>query len=116
MVVKNGICHAELSKVPLHAIGCSALGGHRVRVEFNDGSVKDVNCESLLSLPAFKPLSDPLVFRDCSINHGVVTWLDGEIDIAPEWLYEHGISHTYSSADIEEPSVAEAQAVYGLKK
>ena len=114
MVVKNGICHAESSNVPLHAIGCSALGGYRVSVEFNDGSVKDVDLEPLLSLPAFSPLADPAVFRAFSIDHGVVTWLDGEIDVAPEWLYDHGTSHTYSSADIGEPSVAEEQTVYRL--
>ena len=116
MVVKNGICHAELSEVPLHAIGCSALDGHRVRVEFNDGSVKDVDLEPLFSFPAFRPLSDPAVFRAFSIYHGIVTWRDGEIDIAPEWLYEHGTICTYPSADIKEPSVAEEQAVYGVKK
>ena len=116
MVVKNGICHAESSNVPLHAIGCSALGGYRVRVEFNDGSVKDVDLEPLLSLPAFSPLADLGVFKTFSIDHGVVTWLDGEIDVAPEWLYDHGTSHTYSSADIEEPSVAEEQVMYGIKK
>ena len=114
MVVKNGICHPELDNVPLHAIGCSALGGRLLRVEFNDGSVKEVDLEPLLSLPAFSPLSDPAVFRAFSLDHGVVTWLDGEIDIAPEWLYDHGTSLTYSSADVEVPSVAEEQAEYGL--
>ena len=115
MVVINGICHAETGKVPLHAIECSALGGHLLRVEFNDGSVKDVDLEPLLSLPAFSPLSDPDVFQAFSIDRGIVNWLEGEIDIAPEWLYDHGTNRIYSAVDGKEPSVAEEQAVYGLK-
>ena len=86
-----------------------------LRVEFNDGSVKDVNCKSLLSLPAFKPLADPAVFKQLAIDHGVVTWLDGDIDVAPEWLFDHGTNYTYPAESIEEPSVAEEQAIYGRK-
>ncbi len=115
MVVKNDICHSESESIPLHAIDCIALDDFHLRVEFNDGSVKDVNCKSLLSLPAFKPLSDPAVFKELTIDHGVVTWLDGDIDIAPEWLFDHGINYTNSSESTEVPSVAEEQATYGLK-
>lgn len=38
---------------------------------------------------AFEPLSDNRIFRDVSIDHGVVTWMDGEIDCSPEFMYEH---------------------------
>ena len=116
MVVKNDICHSELGSVPLHAIDCIVLDDFHLRVEFNDGSVKDVNCKSLLSLPAFKPLADPAVFKELTIDHGVVTWLDGDIDIAPEWLFDHGTNYTYSSESIEVSSVAEEQAVYDLRE
>jgi hypothetical protein len=34
------------------------------------------------------------VFKTAAVDHGVVTWLDGEIDCAPEFLYEH--SYEYS--------------------
>lgn len=115
MVVKNDICHSESGFTPLRVIDCIVLDDTHLRVEFNDGSVKDVNCGSLLSLPAFKPLADPEVFKEFAIDHGVVTWLGGEIDIAPEWLFDHGENYTYPSDCIVETSVAEEQATYGRK-
>ncbi len=39
-----------------------------------------------------KPIEDPQVFADLRIDHGVITWLGGEIDIAPETLYANSKS------------------------
>ena len=38
---------------------------------------------------AFAPLADEEVFRRVTVSHGVVSWLDGEIDCAPEYLYQN---------------------------
>ena len=48
----------------------------------------------LLKTPAFAPLADEEVFRSVYIDRGVTVWNDGEIDIAPEFLYEHGVDVT----------------------
>lgn len=40
----------------------------------------------------FQPLRDMDVFRNISLDGWTVTWLDGAIDIAPEFLYEKGIN------------------------
>ena len=45
--------------------------------------------------PAFAPLSDEKIFKDCKIVDGVVTWMDEDIDCAPEYMYEH--SYAYPS-------------------
>ena len=42
----------------------------------------------LLKEAAFAPLSDEDVFRGVYIDYGVTVWNDGDIDIAPEYLYE----------------------------
>ena len=31
------------------------------------------------------------LFKQCYIDYGAVTWLDGEIDISPEELYNKGV-------------------------
>ena len=31
------------------------------------------------------------LFKQCYIDYGTVTWLDGEIDISPEELYNKGV-------------------------
>lgn len=46
----------------------------------------------LLEEPAFAALRDEKKFREVYIDYGVTVWLDGEIDIAPEALYEYGVA------------------------
>ena len=43
----------------------------------------------LLEKAAFAPLGDEEVFRGVYIDYGVTVWNDGDIDIAPEYLYEN---------------------------
>ena len=43
---------------------------------------------TVLSGPAFEPLSDERIFKGCKIVDGVVTWMDEEIDCSPEYMYE----------------------------
>ncbi|MBO7268917.1 MAG: DUF2442 domain-containing protein, partial [Bacteroidales bacterium] len=42
------------------------------------------------SNPAFHPLKDRSVFADIKLDGWTVTWMDGTVDIAPEFLYEQG--------------------------
>lgn len=43
----------------------------------------------LLSQPAFAPLEDEAAFSGVYIDYGVTVWNDGDIDIAPQYLYDH---------------------------
>lgn len=50
---------------------------------------------SILTGFAYKPLSDEDTFKNCKVVDGVVTWLDEEIDCAPEYMYVN--SYEYPS-------------------
>lgn len=69
------------------------VGNSILLVTFFTGDVRlfDVTC--LLHMPVFKPLEDEAVVQDFKVEFGVLTWCDGEVDIAPEALYER--SHEY---------------------
>ncbi len=41
----------------------------------------------------FQPLADAKVFNSCKVVDGVVTWMDEEIDCAPEFMYEHSFPY-----------------------
>ncbi|MBR4474570.1 MAG: DUF2442 domain-containing protein [Oscillospiraceae bacterium] len=41
----------------------------------------------------FYPLREEQVFQNPMIDHGVVTWMDGEIDCAPEFMYENSYEY-----------------------
>ena len=62
-------------------------------VTFSTGEARLLDAYDLIRMEAFGPLSDEEVFKGFSIKSGVLCWLDGAIDIAPEGLYE--ISYDY---------------------
>ena len=70
------------------------LKDHKLWVRFTTGMAKIVDLAPLITTPAFAPLADEDVFRSVYIDYGVTVWKDGEIDIAPEFLYEHGVDAT----------------------
>lgn len=55
---------------------------------FNTGERKLFDT-TLLNGPAFEPLKDESVFRSAYIDCGIVVWMDGQIDCAPEYMYQH---------------------------
>ncbi|MCQ2351382.1 MAG: DUF2442 domain-containing protein [Paludibacteraceae bacterium] len=64
------------------------LSNKTMLVTFNTNETKIFNCD-LLSGPAFERLKNDAVLKDVKIVHGVPTWLNGEIDIAPEFVYQN---------------------------
>lgn len=50
---------------------------------------------TILNGKAYDLLNEDSVFQKLSIDHGVVTWDNGNIDCAPEYMYEH--SYEYES-------------------
>ena len=48
---------------------------------------------TILNGPAFAPLSDEKIFKDCKVVDGIVTWMDEDIDCAPEYMYEHSYAY-----------------------
>lgn len=43
----------------------------------------------LFEYPVFQLLKDKEVFSHPELDYGVVTWLEGELDIAPEAMHEN---------------------------
>jgi Protein of unknown function (DUF2442) len=64
------------------------LDGHRLRVEFNDGVVRDVDCTFLLHGTLGEPLRDPEYFGQARVDEDArtVVWPNG-LDPAPELLH-----------------------------
>jgi hypothetical protein len=71
------------------------MNNYWLKLVFNDGNVKHFDCKPLIEqYPIFSPLKDTNVFRNISLDGWTVSWADGAIDIAPEYLYEHSIPTT----------------------
>lgn len=90
MYIQDGIAYAGEQTKPILVSGVRPLPDHQLWVRFSNGEVKVTDLTALLETPAFQPLKDAAAFNSVYIDYGVTIWLDGEIDIAPEYLYEHG--------------------------
>lgn len=91
MYIQNGIAYAGEQRPPLKISGIRALEGYKLWVRFNTGEARICDFTELLKSPAFLPLKNLDVFKDVYIDYGVPAWKNGEIDIAPEFLYDHGV-------------------------
>ena len=66
------------------------LDNYVLLLRFNTGENKTFDFSPKLKTDAFSRLRDKSIFNSVYVEHGVPKWLDGEIDIAPEYLYEYG--------------------------
>jgi hypothetical protein len=70
-------------------VSVAVCGTYSVRLELDDGIVKQVNLKRFLRGEVFLPLLDPAHFAKVSVDpvFGTIVW-PNEADIAPETLYE----------------------------
>lgn len=75
----------------LHVTAVGWLHEYNLRLQFDDGSVKEVDLKNELHGEIFEPLNDLSLFRQVAINPDTRTieWPNGA-DFAPEFLYEIG--------------------------
>jgi hypothetical protein len=75
----------------LHVEQVTHLKDFTLRVEFSDGSVRDVDLSDELDGEIFEPLRDPEFFSQVAVNPetGTIEWPNGA-DLAPEFLHENG--------------------------
>ena len=90
MFIKDGIAYSDNEKKSITVISVRALEDYKLWVRFSTGEVKIVDFKSLIKNDAFSALQDKSVFDDVYVDFGVSVWKDGEIDIAPEYLYHNG--------------------------
>ena len=79
MYISNGIAYAGEQEPVIKVCG----------VRFTTGETKVFFFFSLLKDAGFAPLKDEHTFAGVYIDYGVTVWNDGDIDIAPEYLYQH---------------------------
>ncbi len=87
MYVVDGVAYASVPKPMIKVVSAQVVGDLSMLVTFSTGEVRLFDASSMLRLPVFGPLRDPAVFRTFFIDHGVLCWRGGDIDIAPETVY-----------------------------
>ncbi|MBI1853021.1 MAG: DUF2442 domain-containing protein [Planctomycetes bacterium] len=64
----------------------TVLGGYRIRLEFADGFVREIDLDPYLSGPVFEPVREPKYFRRVRVECGTIVW-PNDADICPDTLY-----------------------------
>ena len=83
MYVLDGIAYAGKQEPVIKVCGVRPLAGHKLWLRFTTGETKVFD---------FTPLLKEHTFAGVCIDYGVTVWNDGDIDIAPEYLYEHAVT------------------------
>ncbi len=91
MYIRNEICYAGEEPQEIRITDVNPLHSRRLLVTFSTGEQRLFDTTQLKG-PAFAPLADEKVFRHPVLFHGVLTWNNGEIDIAPETVYRDSIA------------------------
>ena len=97
MYIINDICYADGNAEDIRIKSAKPLQGRMLLVTFESGERRLFDTTRLTG-SAFKPLDDPKIFENITIFHGVIIWADGEIDIAPEYVYDN--STPYEDYDL----------------
>lgn len=91
MYIVDGIAYAGEQAPVIKIRGIRPMDDYKLWIRFNTGEVKIFDFAPFLTQPAFAPLADRALFRSVYIDYGVAVWADGEIDIAPQYLYTHAV-------------------------
>lgn len=94
MFTLNGIVYASEKPENIQILSVKPLDDMMMLLTFSTGEQRLFDA-TVLICPDFEPLSDENIFKNCKIVDGVVTWMDEEIDCAPEYMYEN--SYAYPS-------------------
>lgn len=88
MYVLDGYVYGGAPAESLKVVNAKVVADLSMLVTFSTGETRLFDASELLQYGAFMPLAKRSVFEGFSIDHGVLTWSNGEIDIAPEGLYK----------------------------
>ena len=97
MYIIDDVCYAGEATPDIKVKEATMLRGGMLLITFSTGEQRLFDT-TLLTGSAFEPLKDEKTLADFTIFHGVMTWMNGEIDIAPETMYEE--SYPYTSRNV----------------
>jgi hypothetical protein len=89
----DGIVYGGEPSESIKITNIKILPDYIILITFSTGETRLFDA-TILEGKAFEPLKDKSVFQNAEIEHGVITWNNGEIDCAPEFMYEN--SYEYS--------------------
>ena len=99
MYIIDDVCYAGEAVSDIKVKEATVLRGSMLLITFSTGEQRLFDA-TLLTGSAFEPLKDEKTLADFTIFHGVMTWMNGEVDIAPETMYADSYPYTSRNAGV----------------
>ena len=93
MYTVNGIVYAGLPSCDIKVQSIKILDDMMMIVTFTSGEKRLFDATILLTMSAFKILDNTDVFNSADIESGVIIWNNGELDVAPEYVYKNSYAY-----------------------
>jgi len=97
MYIINDICYAGGNGKEVRVAEVKPLVGRMLLVTFATGEKRLLDTTKITG-SAFDVLDDEEIFNHPKLFHGIITWNDGEVDIAPETVYAE--SYPYEAENL----------------
>ena len=97
MKIIDGIVYAQKEVDIIKVVSVKALDNKILLISFNNNEERLFDFTDLLDMPAFEALKDDDIFKNCKIENGIITWLNGSIDIATDTVYEKSFDYNFIS-------------------
>lgn len=88
----DGICYAGTPSGERRIAEALPLVGGMLLVTFASGERRLFDTTRVEG-PAFAPLREGTAQPTVRVERGFVSWLDGEIDLAPEYVYDNSVAY-----------------------
>ncbi len=95
MYIMNGFVYGGEPTASIEIFSVKALDDMIMLITFSNGETRLFDA-TILQGEVFEQLKKEDVFKNPIIDHGVITWDNGNIDCAPEFMYNN--SYEYSMA------------------
>ena len=93
MFILNGIAYASEPADVIKIKEVKTLDDMIMIITFETGEKRLYDATQLLMYPAFAPLANDEIFKSAQVAWGTVIWCNGDIDIAPETIYEYSFPY-----------------------
>lgn len=92
MYILNGIVYGSESAERIQVSSVNPLDDMIMLITFSTGETRLFDA-TILRGEVFKPLEQEKIFKNPAIDHGVITWDNGNIDCAPEFMYHNSYEY-----------------------
>lgn len=89
----DDILYAGKPVAMVSVLAVQPLEDYKLLLTFNTGEKRIFDMKPLLDYPVYQPLKNQELFRTALVDWETVSWCNGDIDVAPETLYQNSVEN-----------------------